>query len=436
MKNKLPKVLIISSLNPYIGPGIVGLQNYNALKQGGFEVDLLTKYPVKENPEFISVFKNRPGKFKSFIDKVKKKIKREYLKDVVINAAPEYGFFYKKETTPEVPIGTVLKKINKRYDIVYILFWQELMSFATVNALYDKLKCQFQFRCVDYSTMAGGCHFTIDCQRYKKGCGLCPVIKSHKENDFTRWNVKYRQKLYEKVRPIVIMNSYMKSSFYDKSYLLKDYDRIEVAYPLIDNNVFKPFDMESCREKYNIPKEKNFLLFLGSQLLDNKRKGFGYLLDALLDFHERLTAAERKRVLLIIAGRNIEEIKEHLCFDYYYLGYVSMSRLPYIYSMSNVFLSSSVDDAGPLMVNQSISCGTPVVAFEMGTALDVIKGQGTGYCAEFCNAKDFANGIEYFFRMNSIDYKSMRDKCRDFALSNTSEKAFIDRFLMIYEKYK
>ena len=104
--------------------------------------------------------------------------------------------------------------------------------------------------------------------------------------------------------------------------------------------------------------------------------------------------------------------------------------------MSNVYLSPTVNDAGPSMVNQSLSCGTPVVAFEMGTALDVVKNHGTGYCAELRNVEDFANGIEHIFRMERKDYIEMRDKCRELALSLTSEKAFVEKFINTYKKYK
>ena len=435
MADNKPRVLVISSVDPYIGPGIVGLQHYNALKKGGLDVDFLTKYPVKDHPEFISVYGRYPNRIETFIAKIKKTIKKTFHLDSLVCQEPTYFFFYKNEILPEVPVEKVIAKIEKEYDIVYILFWQGLLSFATINALYDKLKCQFQFRCVDYSPMAGGCHFTGDCQRYKTGCGCCPGIKSHKESDFTRWNVQYRQKVYKKVKPIVYGNSYM-NTFYRKSYLLKDYDRLEVVYPLMDNNVFQPLDMATCRSQYNIPNEKEFVIFFGCQGLNDERKGISFLLDALNFFHNCLTVSERKKILLVIAGRNIEEIQDSLKFDYKYLGYVSLSELPSIYSMSNVYLSPTVNDAGPSMVNQSLSCGTPVIAFEMGTALDVVKNQGTGYCAELRNVEDFANGIEHIFRMERIDYNRMREKCRELALSLTSEKAFVDRFLMTYMKYK
>ena len=440
MANNLPKVLVISSVDPYVGPGIVGLEHYNSLKEGGLEVDFLTKYPVEGHPEFISVFNQKPVyKIEKLNEKIKslslRKVRNLLCHNPLIHQVPGHFFFYKKEIDPQVPVKLVVSKITKRYDVVYVMFWQGLLSFATIDALYDKLHCQFHFRCVDYSPMSGGCHFTGDCQRYQTGCGMCPGIRSDREDDFTHWNVEYRRKVYEKVKPIVYGNTYM-NSFYHKSFLLKDYDRCEIILPLMDNNEFKPLDMALCRQKHNIPSDKEFLIFIASQDLNDERKGVFYLLQALKSLHNQLSEEEREKILLVLAGRNIEPLQDSLCFDYLYLGYVKQTVLPEIYSMSDVYLSPSVNDAGPSMVNQSMSCGTPIVAFEMGTALDVVKGRNTGYCAKLRDSEDFARGISAIFHLPKQEYEALRKNCRDVAEELTSQESHVRNFLRIYEKYK
>lgn len=436
MENKLPRVLVISSADPYIGPGIVGLNHYNSLKSSGLEVDFMTKYPVEGHPEFISVLDNNTRtRENSLFYKGLRKIQSILFNNPLLHQTSDHCFFYTKEINPEVPVERVLSKVEKKYDVVYIMFWQGLLSFATIEALYDKLQCQFQFRCVDYSPMSGGCHFVGDCERYKIGCGKCPGIKSGKEDDFTRWNVDYRKRVYEKVKPIVYGNSYM-NKFYHQSYLLKDYNRCEVVLPLMDNDTYRPLDADKCRQEYNITYNKKFLMFAGCQFLDDERKGMKYLLKALKIFYNNLSDNERESVLLVLAGHDVSPIKNSLLFDYIYLGYVKQQQLPAIYSMSNVYLSPSVNDAGPSMVNQSLSCGTPVVAFEMGTALDVVKDRGTGYCAKLRNSEDFAKGIELIFRMPTEKYIKMRNHCRERAVEQTSSKSHVDHFLEIWRKYK
>lgn len=434
MENRLPKVLVISSVDPFVGPAIVGLNHYNAIKKGGCEVDFLTKYPVDGHPEFISIYDKKPSR-PSLLRRVRTKLFKKLKIGVLNRQTPGHAFFYEKETEPTVPVEDVINKINKPYDIVYIMFWQGVLSFAHIEAIYDKLKCQIQFRCVDYSPMSGGCHFTGDCQRYQTGCGFCPGIVSNKENDFTRFNVEYRKRVYARVKPIVYGNSYM-NSFYHRSYLLKDYNRLEVVCPLSDNEKYQPLDASIFKTKYNIGIEKTFIMLFGCQHLKDSRKGMTYLLDALDHFYKSLTCEEQNKVLLVIIGHDIEPIKDRLLFDYQYLGYVKADDLPGIYSMSSVFLSPSVNDAGPSMVNQAMSCGTPIVSFEMGTALDVVKGRGTGYCAKLKDSGDFAKGISSIYHLSEIDYSDLRTRCRKVALELTSDEAFFNNFIRVYGKYK
>lgn len=433
MESKSPKVLIISSVDPSIGPAVVGLEHYYAFKNAGLDVDFLTKYPVDGHPEFISVFDKKPSK-PNILVKIKRKICNILHESNWQQQLPGYFFFYGKECNPPVPIGRVVGKVKRKYDVVYVVFWQELLSFATIETLYERLHCLFLFCCVDYSPMAGGCHFTGDCIRYQSGCGYCPAIFSKKENDFTKWNVEYRERFYEKVKPVVYGNSYM-NSFYRRSFLLGRYDRLETVLPMVDVDKFCPQDSIGIRNKYSIGDNKSFILLFGSQSLSDERKGISYLLEALKIFYEELTSEERKRVLLVLIGRDIEPIKERLFFDYLYLGYVKSSNLPEIYSMASVFLSPSVNDAGPSMVNQAMACGTPIVAFEMGTALDVVKGKHTGYCAKLRDAKDFANGIKFVYDLNASDYQMLRLRCRETALKLTSPNSFVQNFLRIYNKY-
>ena len=285
--------------------------------------------------------------------------------------------------------------------------------------------------------MSGGCHFTGDCKKYKIGCGACPAIYSKDPNDFTSYNVKFRQRVYKEVKPIVYGNNYMQH-FYRKSFLLKDYPRKESVYPLVNNEIFHSYSLKKLRgirHKYGY-NDTDFVLFFGSQSLTDERKGISYLLEALQILYQNLSKQDRSRTKLILAGKNIEPIKSKLCFTYNYLGYVQRERLTDIYILSDAFICPSVNDAGPTMVNQSLSCGTPVIAFEMGTAIDMVKGRNTGYCAALKDSKDLAHGINYVMHLPKEKYEDMAKECRKVAIALTSEKAFIDRFLEVYNKYK
>ena len=425
----MPRVLVLSSVSPTVGPAIIGEQIYEALKRKGIEVDFMTKYPEPGHPEYLWVVK------KEYDRRLWVRIKRKVSWMLVGGRAQEEGycFFYSKEKNPPIPSKLVVEQIKKNYDLVIVVFWQDLLSFETIEKIYDKLHCQIQIMGVDYSQMSGGCHFTGDCQRYRTGCGCCPAFHSQNRDDFTAWNVRYRERVYRKVRPIVYGNSYMRQ-FYNHSYLLKD-AQIEVGIaPIIDTDIFYPMDNVVLRGKYNIPSEKRNLIFFGCQSLADERKGIKYLLDAFNVLY-KMMGDDADSVLVISAGRNFDVIKGKISFDTMGMGYVSMKELPELYSLSTLFVCPSVNDAGPMMVNQSLCCGTPVVGFDMGAVKQVVKDKGTGVCVKLKDSEALAEGIRKIIQMNSEEYMSMSRRCREVASQTSSYEAQASMILSVYEKY-
>lgn len=426
-----PRILVISSVSPSIGPAIIGEQIYEALKQKGLEVDFMTKYPEPDHPEYLSVMK-RENKIQRQICRIKNKIR--WL--IVGGEQKESGhfFFYTYEKWPPVSTNKVLKAIKKHYDLVYIVFWQELLSFETVEKIYDKLHCQIHFSAVDYSQMSGGCHFTGNCQRYKIGCGKCPAFHSMNEKDFTAWNIKFRKRVYDKVRPIVGGNMYM-YQFYKDSFLLKD-ARIEMGSgsPIINTNTFHPIEKDSLYKKYVIPDNKKFIIMFGCQALDDERKGISYLLDAFTQLYH-LIEHQSHDVLIIAVGKNFDKIKDQIPFESRSFGYVPLNNLPELYSLATMFVCPSVNDAGPMMVNQSLCCGTPVVGFDMGAVKQVVKDKGTGICVPLRDSKALAEGMQRILQMSSEEYHKMSSKAREVALQTSSYEAHANYILSTYQKY-
>lgn len=434
MSKDNPRILVLSSVDPHIGPAVIAEEEYKMLKRAGYEVDFMTLLPVESHPDYIHVYKSSLEKKLTYTNILRKITDNNRFIKQYRHVAPGFFFFYRKEIQPPVSVRDIVKAIKKEYDVVVVFFWQGMLTFKTIEAIYDKLHCLFIFRCVDYSPMTGGCHFTGDCRNFETGCGYCPAIRSRKLDDFTRFNISYRKRVYEKVKPVVSGNGYMQT-FYDRSFLLKDYERRVRNFFTLDLIIYSEQDRTEARSAFEIPQSGRFVILFGAQHLNDERKGVKYLLQALRILYDRLNEKERQSILLLLAGKSVDEIKDKLCFEYRYLGYVKADMLPMMYSAADIFLSPSVNDAGPSMVNQSLACGTPVVAFEMGTALDYVKGRNTGYCAKLRDAEDYAQGMEKIFRLSEQEYLAMRQECRRISEDLSSQDRRIAMYKDIFEKY-
>lgn len=426
MKKELKNILIISSANPESGPGVLAKDAKDALENENFNVDILTLFEVKNHSEYKYIFKN--NKFSSLIYKLYHRIL-----SIIPRQLETYFFFYKKETCPPVPSLLVLNSIKKEYDLVLIKFWQGMLSYKTVLRIHNKLKCPIFFECVDYGPFAGGCHFPGNCERYKIGCGKCPAICSNNENDFTHFNFLFRKNVIKKINPLIIANTYM-FRWFNQSEIMAGLQYC-VSSPIILENIFKPRDRNLLRVKYNIPENKEFILFFGSQSIADERKGMRYLIESLNLVSENLTKDECSKFYLLVAGNKSEEILSKLNFEGKGLGFLPTNELAEIYSLSDTFLCPSVNDAGPMMVNQSISCGTPVIGFEMGACIDAVKNRNTGFLASLKDTETFAACIIKMFKLSPKEKIYMRECCRIEALETTSTRAYADSIQKFYEDY-
>lgn len=424
----MQNVLLISSVDPLIGPGRIGLDYYRAYKEYGFQTDFLTLEQVEGYNDILFLKKKSRNNLVSKIIKVLKNIYNKFF----FRQAPGFYFFYKYEKKPPISNDKLLNVITKQYDIVVILFWQGMLSFSSISAIYEKLHCKFHFLGVDYSHMSGGCHFVGDCKGYLSGCKKCLAVRPFLFNNFAHSNIKYRRKVYNTVKPIVGGNSYMINEFYKNSYLLKNV-RFALTDAIINLDQFKPSDRKSLRDKLELPKSKSFFILFGAQDLSDKRKGITYLLEALSIFYEQLSEMDRLKICVLTIGKTVKELISNIPFDHIDFGYVSQEKLIEIYASSDLFLSSTINDAGPVMINQSQSCGTPVVAFEIGGAIDCIKNKQTGYCAKLKDSNDFAIGINYIYKMSESERDELRQRNRNYAIKHYSYQAAAERLLKICE---
>jgi glycosyltransferase involved in cell wall biosynthesis len=102
----------------------------------------------------------------------------------------------------------------------------------------------------------------------------------------------------------------------------------------------------------------------------------------------------------MIAGNKMEEgAYAGIPFKTHFPGYINDDRkLSLHYQASELFVSSSLQDAGPMMVNESIMCGTPVVAFNLGVSEDLVINGITGYILPLGNTNEMASKMEILIR--------------------------------------
>jgi 1,2-diacylglycerol 3-alpha-glucosyltransferase len=145
-----------------------------------------------------------------------------------------------------------------------------------------------------------------------------------------------------------------------------------------DNHINPNSILEELEEKI---KDHKTLLYVGRL---GREKNINFLLEAF----KRLAVTNEKIKLLIVgdgpARAELEAYSEELGLvgRVIFTGYVQRNMLAEFYSMAHVFIFASKIESQGLVILESMTCGTPVVAIgEMGTKA-LMSGGGGGYMVD------------------------------------------------------
>lgn len=199
----------------------------------------------------------------------------------------------------------------------------------------------------------------------------------------------------------------------------------------IDEKKYGIADKNKTRLDLNLPCNKK-IIFFGAVRIAEKQKGYIELIEAFKILSKKIE--DSTKIHLAIAGNISPDYNEVLPFSYTSLGYLNYDNLSKAFQSADVFVSPSIEDSGPMMVNQSIMSGTPVVAFEMGVALDLVHNGVTGYRAKYKDCNEFAEGIFNILELDNASYIQMSNKCRELGLKLCHQKVQSSMFMKLFEE--
>lgn len=286
---------------------------------------------------------------------------------------------------------------------------------------------------MDNSPMTGGCHYPMECKRYKIGCGSCPsILWGGMKNDITKINVLKDLDLLIKCGATVLCPTSTSLEEAEDSYKLAKLKKKLLLIPLTDDYSEKLTKLEA-RDKLSIYSTEK-IIFFGAEDLNHERKGMMYLIKALRIVFNELNIDERKNVQLLIAGESNFKIVKDIGFSYTMLGYLDQAKLKYAYKAADVFISPSIEDMGPMMVSESIKSGTPVLSFNVGISKDLVINGITGYRAATKDCDALARNILTMLRLTDREINEMSLNCYQLGDKLLSFKTFYSSIGQIFLK--
>lgn len=244
----------------------------------------------------------------------------------------------------------------------------------------------------DMWAFTGGCHYSYDCDRYTESCGQCPQLGSQRSADLSRWIWQRKAKAWKNLDLTVVALSHWIGDCARASSLFGD-RRIEVISNGIDTTLYRPIDRRLARELLGLPQDKKLILFGAINATADQRKGFHLLQPALQDLRSVFSQDE---VELVVFGSSKPANPPDLGFFCHYMGKLSDDlALALLYSAADVFIAPSTQENLANTVLESLACGVPCVAFNIGGMPDLIQHQQNGYLAEPYRIDDLTQGVAW-----------------------------------------
>ena len=281
----------------------------------------------------------------------------------------------------------------------------------------------------DMWSFTGHCAYSYDCDRWQTGCGQCPNLGEEPmvQRDATALEWKLKNWTYDRAKMTIVAPSRWLCE-QAKQGLLGRFDVRHIPYG-IDTEIYKPLDPQHCRHVLGIPPGKRVLMF-GAQSLTNARKGSDLLFESLAALPPSLKA----NTLLLTFGSGDAQKLETLGMETIGLGYVSSDRIKAIlFSAADAFVFPTRADNLPLVLQESIACGTPMVSFRVGGVPDMVRPGITGLLAEPASAQDLTLKIVEMLEADE-QRENMRKNCRAIALKEYPLALQRDRYVELYQQ--
>ena len=270
--------------------------------------------------------------------------------------------------------------------------------------------------------LTGHVAYSLDCERWRHGCGMCPYLGEYPRLRHDRTALLYRLKdrVYQSSRLNLVVPSRWMADIVAASPLL---NRFPVHYiPTgIDIDVFKPGNQDESRERLGLPLDRRIIFFAAANI-NERRKGLHLLAEALRRLDEP--------PLLMVAGngtvaRGIETRYRGAVLD--------EEILADAYRAADVFAVPTLADVLTQTAPESIACGTPCVSFDRGGVIDVVRHLETGYQAKFGDVDDLARGLTTLLGDSEL-LARLSHRCREVAETEFAVQQQVERYSALYEE--
>ena len=278
--------------------------------------------------------------------------------------------------------------------------------------------------------LSGHCAHSLDCERWRTGCGNCPYlsIPLPVRRDATRYNWRRKQRIYANSRFYVATPCRWLMQKVEQSILAPAIIESRVIPNGVDLSIFKPSERGFIREALSISNDAKVVLCCANGIRTNLSKDYQTLNRAFTLVADRFNDPH---LLLVALGEKAPSEK----IGKSEVRFVPYQRDPLVvasyFQAADVYVHAARADTFPNSVLEALACGKPVVATAVGGIPEQIVDGQTGFLVPTGDARAMAFCMEQILIDDDLR-KRMSQAAADLARRRFNLECQVDGYLNWY----
>jgi glycosyltransferase involved in cell wall biosynthesis len=280
----------------------------------------------------------------------------------------------------------------------------------------------------DMWAFTGHCAYSYDCTRWQTGCGQCPYPHSYPsiQRDSTALEWRLKQWAYRRANLAIVAPSRWLQTQAKKSLL--GHHPIHHIPNGLDLQAYAPIDQPLARQALGLPADHHIVMSCAESLTDS-RKGMDLLIQSL----HRLPDDLKAKTTLLLMGKASETMQKAISLPTVFLGFVASDRLKALaYSAADLFAFPTRADNLPIVLQESMACGTPMVSFDVGGVSDLVRPGITGLLASAEDVEAFTAQVVTLLTQPELRH-TLAAQCRQIAVAEYALDLQAQRYKALYE---
>lgn len=296
-------------------------------------------------------------------------------------------------------IKKLINKISNEDCLIHLHWHVGMIDTSKLIGRNSKIR-QVVVTLHDMWFFTGGCHQSIECQRFESSCTNCPQVRKAFQKSVNLHQLKKVESTKHLPNFVAIAPSQWIASKAQQSAVLK-HNSILVIPNVLDLSIFKQGDRVVPRKSLSL-EDKEFVIGVCAKDLSDPIKQC----KEILEMCERFQSSNPliQVVMLAIGGRS-----EFLTSDVLRIvktGEIASNQLLVSgFQAMDVLVVASQIETAPTIINEASSCGTPVITVANGGSAEGVIHNSTGKIVS--SIQDLPNALDEFYSDRaSIDYST------------------------------